>query len=153
MITSRTVVLDLALLFLLSGCTITQNARPVSLEAGDAREMCVIEDPRVNKTFLPAYTTALERKGFSVTLLEPGSPPTSCPLTSTYYARWSWDFVTYMSIATIVVYRNGTQVGDAFYDAPKAGFAMTTRIYESTESKVATMVDQLFPDAGVSAED
>jgi hypothetical protein len=28
---------------------------------------------------------------------------------------------------------------------PKAGFALTSRIYETTESKVTTMVDQLFP--------
>lgn len=132
----------------LSGCTITQTANPVSLPETDAREICVIRDPRVFDEFLPTYKAALERKGFSVQLLEPGSAVGSCPLTSTYTALRSWDFVTYMSHAIITVYRDGAKAGEALYDAPKAGFAMTFRIYESTDSKIATMVDQLFPTAG-----
>jgi len=78
-------------------------------------------------------------------MLPPAAPVASCPLTSTYYALQSWDFTPYLSHAVIVVYRDGARVGDALYDAPKAGFAMTTRIYESTDSKVAIMVEQLFP--------
>jgi hypothetical protein len=109
------------------------------------KRWCVVEAPQVNETFLPAYRGALERRGFSVEVLSPSSAVTACPLTSTYYARWSWDFVTYMSHAKIVVYRDGIEAGDALYDAPKAGVSLTTRIYEPTESKVATMVDQLFP--------
>ena len=132
----------------LSACTITQTAHPVSFGDGDPREICVIQDPRVDATFLPAFKTALARKDFSITVLKPGSSVASCPLTSTYYARWSWDFVTYMSHAVVVVYRDGAKVGEALYDAPKAGFALTTRIYETTESKVDTMVDQLFPTLG-----
>ena len=129
----------------LCGCTITQTANPVSLHESDAKQMCLIEDPKVFDGFLAAYRAALEKKGFSVKILAPGSSVTSCPLTSTYYALQSWDFATYLSHAMIVVYRDGTHAGEALYDAPKAGFALTFRIYESTDSKVATMVDQLFP--------
>lgn len=139
------------LVLLLSGCSITQTAHPVTLQASDRREMCVVEDPAVDATFLPAYTAALQRRGFAVKTLPPGSPPSACPLTSTYYARWSWDFTPYMSLARIVVYRDGMEAGDALYDAPKAGTALTTRIYDSTDSKVGTMVDQLFPAMSVSA--
>jgi hypothetical protein len=144
-------VTALCLLLLFGGCTITQTARPVALLATDSREMCVVEDPAVDQTFLPAYKAALERQGFAVSVLPPGSPVGSCPLTSTYYARWSWDFTPYMARAKIIVYRDGTEVGDALYDAPTAGTALTTRIYESTESKVDTMVDQLFPGVPVGA--
>ena len=128
-----------------SGCTITQTAQPVSLRDDDTKQMCVIEDPRVFDAFLPAYRSALESRGLSVRMLAPDSPLASCPMTSTYYALRSWDFVTYMSHAVVVVYRDGTKAGEALYDAPKAGFSMTTRIYETTESKISTMVDQLFP--------
>jgi len=134
-----------AVVLSLCGCTITQTARPVSIHEGESKAVCIIEDRSVNATFLPAYKAALERNGFAVTVLQPGSSVRSCPLTSTYTARWSWDIVTYMSLAKIVVYRDGTEVGDALYDAPKAGTALTFRIYESTSSKVDTMVDQLFP--------
>ncbi len=129
----------------LCGCTITQTASPVSFPQSDARQLCVIEDPEVFDDFLAAYRAALETKGFAVKILDAGSPVTSCPLTSTYYALRSWDFVTYLSHAVIVVYRDGMKAGEALYDAPKAGFALNFRIYESTGSKVTTMVDQLFP--------
>lgn len=142
---SRKIPFGVFVLSFLCGCTITQTARPVSLPEGEPSAMCVVEDPRVDETFLPAYKEALQRKGFSVTVLQPGSGVGSCPLTSTYYARWSWDFVPYMSLAKVVVYRDGAEIGDAIYDAPKAGTSITFRIYESTSSKVATMVDQLFP--------
>ena len=144
---NRSCVSWLSLFVVSSGCTITQTARPVALHATDSREVCVIEDPRVDETFSPAYRAALERKGFSVKVLQPASPVQSCPLTSTYYARWSWDFVPYMSLAKIVIYRDGKEEGDAVYDAPKAGWSLTFRIYESTSSKIDTMVDQLFPSA------
>ena len=142
---SSRLLVSMCLLASLCACTITQTANPVSYREGDTRQICLVEDPRVFEGFLPAYRAALERKGFTVTVLGPGAPVTSCPLTSTYYARRSWDFVTYVSHAVIVVYRDGTKAGEALYDAPKAGFALTSRIYETTESKVATMVDQLFP--------
>jgi len=56
----------------------------------------------------------------------------------------------YMASAEIVVYKNGTKVGDALFDAPKAGTALTTEIYDSTEVKITKMVDQLFPNPVVS---
>lgn len=146
--TAARLAVGLLLLAGLGGCTITQTGQPVSLGERDAKQMCVVEDPRVFEEFLPAYRTALERKGFSVTILKPGSPVTSCPLTSTYTALRSWDFVTYMSHAVIVVYRNGTKAGEALYDAPGSTLSMNPRIYDSTESKVDTMVEQLFPTGG-----
>jgi hypothetical protein len=132
------------------GCTIVTTANPVLLQQSDLKEMCVIEDTAVNQSFLPAYKAELEKKGFSVRILSPGSDVGSCPFTSTYVGRWSWDFVPYMAYAELVVYRNGTKAGDALYDAPRAGWALTTKIYEATETKIAGMVGQLFPDTGYS---
>src|SRR3990167_855626 len=77
--------------------------------------------------------------------LAPESNPASCPLTTTYVGRWSWDFKLYMAYAEIVVYRNGIRAGDALYKAPSAGWSMTTEIYEATEQKIEKMVNQLFP--------
>jgi hypothetical protein len=130
---------------LLLGCSVKYTANSVTNLDMSSKEICVIEDTRVRESFLPAYRTALEKKGFIVRVLIPGSDIASCPLTSTYTGRWSWDFVLYMAYAEIVVYRNGTKAGDALYKAPRAGWALTTDIYDSTETKIATMVDQLFP--------
>jgi hypothetical protein len=51
-----------------------------------------------------------------------------------------------MAWAELIAYKDGVRAGDALYSAPTGGWAMTTRIYESTESKVNTMVSQLFPE-------
>ena len=79
-------------------------------------------------------------------MLPQGSPFDHCPLALIYNAKYSWDFRMYMSWAELIAYKEGARVGDALYSAPTTGWAMTTRIYESTESKVNTMVSQLFPE-------
>ncbi len=139
------------LLSLTAACTITQVANPVPADqiTENGMEMCVVEDPTVDESFLPAFRTALETKGFSVRLLPAETEVGACPLSATYLGKWSWDFVPYMAYAKIVIYRDGRAVGDALYEAPRAGWSMTTKIYATTEVKVATMVDQLFP--GLSA--
>ena len=135
---------------LLFGCSVKYTANPVTTLDMSSKEICIIEDTRVRESFLPAYRNALGKKGFVVRILSPGSDIASCPLTSTYTGRWSWDFVLYMAYAEIVVYHNGTKAGDALYEAPRAGWALTTDIYDSTEMKIATMVDKLFPNTGRS---
>ena len=132
---------------LLVGCTIVQTANPVLLQIDDPKEICVIEsnDSEVNESFMPPFKAALENKGFSVNVLYYKADVNECRLSSTFVAKWSWDFVTYLAHAEIIVYRNGTRIGDALYDAPKAGIALTTKIYDSTESKIEKMIALLFP--------
>jgi hypothetical protein len=137
----------LALVVLLAGCatTITQTATPVALSPNETHELCVIENPDVFGAFLPAMREALVARGVRVKVLPATAQSNACALTATYVAYRSWDMQTYMSKARVDVYRDGKRVGEAIYDAPKAGMAITTRIFESTESKVETMVAQLFP--------
>ena len=130
----------------ITACTITQTATPVSLSSDDRpKEICVIEQPAVFSAFLPALRDSLAARGLSMRLLPKGASTDACPLTATYVAYRSWDFTTYMSQARIQIYQSGNKTGEAIYEAPKGGWSMTTRIYESTESKVETMVAQLFP--------
>ena len=138
-------LLAAAVVLALSSCTITQTANPVIGLRDSAVEICVVEKPDVRADFQDELLAALERRGLSSRVLPAGSPVTACPVSLTYNAKWSWDFVLYMAWAEIVVYRDGTRVGDALYSAPRAGWSMTTRIYEPTESKVDTMVEELFP--------
>ena len=141
LVTPAVVLLALAL----SACTVTQTATPVSLTTDRLSEICVIEQPDVFDAFLPAMRESLAARGLAVRLLPKDSPLNACALTATYVAYRSWDFKTYMSEARIQIYQSGNRSGEAIYDAPKGGWSMTTRIYESTESKVETMVAQLFP--------
>ncbi len=135
----------LAAVLLLSSCAITQTANPVLGLRKSSEEICAIEKRDLRAEFSEELRSALESRAMSLKMLPPGSPLDSCPVTISYNAKWSWDFVTYMAWAEILVYRDGKKAGDALYAAPRAGWAMTFRIYESTKSKVDTMVDQLFP--------
>ncbi len=140
------IVVFLSFSSLVLGCSVKYTANPVANLEMNSKEICIIEDPRVIGHFLPAYRTALENKGFAVRVLSPGSDIASCPITSTYTARWRWDFVPYMAYAEIIVYRNGTKAGGALYKTPPAGWSLMTDIYDATELKIATMVDKLFPE-------
>jgi hypothetical protein len=145
----KKVLIVVVLIFysLLLGCSVKYSAHPLTDFDVQSSEICVVEDKDINEEFLPAYRSALENKGFVVRILSPGSDINSCLLTSTYTGSWSWDFVMYMASAEIIIYKNGIKAGDALFDAPKAGTALTTEIYDSTEVKIAKMVDQLFPGA------
>jgi hypothetical protein len=133
-------------LTLLVSCTITQRANPAAGLRVSATEICVIEKLDVREDFRAALLASLRQRGFSVRLLTQGSPFDDCPLALTYNAKYSWDLKTYMAWAELIAYKDGVRAGDALYSAPTGGWAMTTRIYESTESKVNTMVSQLFPE-------
>ena len=140
-------ILILSILLFIGGCSVKYTVEPVGGVKEFGREICVIEDTKVRDEFLIAYKSSLEDRGFTVKILQPGSQLDSCELTSTYLGRWSWDFVTYMAYAKIVIYKNGIKYGEALYEAPRAGFALTTEIYEETEVKIKSMVDKLFPNA------
>ncbi len=135
---------------LLLGCSVKYTANSVTNLNISSKEICIIEDTSVREPFLAVYRNALGKKGFVVRTLSPGSDIASCPLTSTYTGEWSWDFVSYMSYAEIFVYRDGILAGNALYKAPCCGWALTFKIYEKTDTKIAKMVDQLFPDTGYS---
>lgn len=126
---------------LLSGCAISQKVNPVAF-AG-AKEICIVENPAVRASFLTAYTDALHQRGFTTKTLAPSSPVNTCPVTSTYTANWRWDMALYMAYTHIVVYHDGTMVGDATYDARQGGGNMGKFI--KADEKIKELVDKLFP--------
>jgi hypothetical protein len=143
-ITRPAVIAGVAVL-VLTACAITQTANPVAGIRNSGIEACITDKADVRAVFQQELIAALERRGITTRVLPENSLVSSCPVSLTYNARWSWDFKPYMAWAEIVVYRDNARMGDALYSAPRGGWALTTRIYEFTESKVDTMVEQLFP--------
>lgn len=134
-------ILAIPMVALVAGCSITQKVDPVgSLEI---RDICIIEDPAVRSGFLEEYKNTMAGKGYSVTILPKGSGRDSCELTSTYFAKWSWDLAIYMSLAEIKVYHRGALSGEAFYDSRSGGGRLDK--FVDGESKVRELVNQLFP--------
>lgn len=125
-----------------AGCSITREVRPVSVAQSD-KEICIVEAPSVREGFLQAYRSELEKKGFVVKMLPPGSALNACPLTSTYIGKWSWDLAIYLNYAEIKVYRDGTLSGSALYDGRKGGANLGK--YGNGEKRIASLVNELFP--------
>jgi hypothetical protein len=124
----------------ISGCAITQEVRPVQVM--DASEICIVRNEKVRESFLEAYQRALERKGFEVRVIEPGSRDPTCPLTTTYTANWRWDLALYMAYARLRIFRGSEEIGTAEYDSMRGGANMGKFI--NAESKLNELVDELF---------
>jgi ribosome modulation factor len=118
----------------LCACARNQVA-PVRLEA---KEICIIENPRVRSSFLEAYRKALEDRGFTAAVVLPTSAVDVCPVTTKYVAYWRWDLVLYMAQAQLDVYKDGKPAGRAIFHARQSRLI-------SAEGKVRELVDQLFP--------
>jgi hypothetical protein len=103
-----------------------------------AREVCIIENPRVRSDFLEAYQQALAAKGYTTRVLSRDSSLSACPVVTKYVAHWSWDLVVYLQSASLYVYRDGRPAGQAVFDA------RTSRLF-STDGKVRELVAQLYP--------
>jgi hypothetical protein len=110
----------------------------------NAREICIIDNPKVREGFLEAYRRALDHKGFQTRVLDKSATPDECPLTSTYTANWRWDLALYLAFANITVYADGRKVGRAVYDSLGGGGNPAKFI--NAEKKIQELVDQLFPD-------
>lgn len=137
---TQALLISFGIALLVTGCTITQQVKPVS-ELG-TREVCLVQDPAVRAGFLRTYRDTLQGLGYAVKLLPPGSNLDACPVVSTYLGRWSWDLGLYMSYAEIKVYKNGTLTGSALYDSTKGGGNMNKFI--KGDEKIRELVSQLF---------
>lgn len=118
-----------------AGCGSTQRVDPVA--RGDEKVICVTPHPSVRQTFLNAYQSALERKGFTVLIVPEGASRAGCQLVSSYVARWEFVGVTMsMTHADLRVIRDGVLAGRAIYNG---------RSMISAEEKIIELVDRLFP--------
>lgn len=138
-------IAPILLVLLISGCSVKFQGKPASELTSYSGKICVIEHPKVRKEFLTSYKKLLEEKGFEVEVIPQGSSLNTCSLTSDYIGKWSWDFVPYMATANINLYQNGALIANASYSAPRGGWALTTKIYESTEVKIRGMLEIIFP--------
>jgi hypothetical protein len=125
-----------------SGCTITQDVKPVTPLS--TNEVCIIDNPAVKSGFLQAYTDTLQRNGYKARVLPEKSGVDACKVTSTFIGRWSWDMAIYLSYADIKVYEDGKLSGSVLYDA-RSGGARVFDKFVNGESKVSELVTQLFP--------
>jgi hypothetical protein len=127
---------------ILSGCTLyvppkaIQNVTPV--EPLGSKEICIVENPKVKPHFLEVYQQVMENKGYTITILEPNETAISCPITSTYIARWGFNgFAAFLKHVTIYVFKDGYLKGEVYYD--------NQGNFVNGEEKLTELLNQLFP--------
>lgn len=128
-----------ALILALSGCAIDQRIE--RSESFSEKEICVVENPDVQSSFLEAYERVLLKRAYSVRRLPATSNLRECPITSTYTANWSWDIFLYMSYANIRIFKTGREIGSATYDSTHSGGNFGKFI--SAESKINELTEKL----------
>lgn len=125
----------------LSACAIHQQVRPAAV--ADAREVCLIDNPKVREGFKTSATRALTAQGYSVRELPAAASLQSCNVTITYTANWRWDLAMYMAYAELRVYLDGRPNGEAIYDSTRGGGNMGKFI--DADKKITELVTQLMP--------
>lgn len=135
-------IMSCAALLLTASCAIKENVVPVTFAPTAGRSICIIEHPATRESFLDSYQNALRDRGFEPRVLPAGSALNSCPVTSTYLARWSWDFTIYMAYAELHVYHDGRQAGRAVYDSRLGGFRLDKWV--DADVKIRELVDELY---------
>lgn len=140
-------IITIISVLMLTGCSIKQSVNPVDAAGYDS--ICFVEDSSVRQEFGNAYKRALSEKGFYVQVVSSGTRYSSCPLLTTYYARWSWDVALYLSFAELKVYRDGTLIGDATYDSRRGAGRLDKFI--DAENKLRELVNQLFVNVHAAA--
>jgi hypothetical protein len=137
----RTVSVILASLVLTS--CITNNVKKIDRQ--EIAEICIRENPEVLMDgFLPNLIEEIERKGIRARVYQ-DSAPADCSYTMIYTANWNWDMAMYLSYAHIVLYREGTKIGEATFDARLAGLDLSK--FASAESKIDPLIAELLQNA------
>lgn len=128
---------------MLDGCTtstvtpvasaaLPQSAATATEPVRQLKQICIVENPRVTRggEFLDAYRAALEKKGYTVTVVQKNPQPSQCPLYTRYTAAGGFD----RALMQLEVYREGKPVGRA-----------VSRGAIDFESTAKELVDRLFP--------
>lgn len=135
------------LALVVSGCSAKFEGNSIVGLSVDSKKICIIARDDIKKEFLVSYKKILEEKGFEVKVIPRGYSVDTCRITSKYAAKWSWDFVSYLSEAAISVYKDDVLIGSASYSTPQDMFSSTEKFYISTDEKVKGMVEVLFPES------
>ena len=134
-----------------TGCT-SVTVEPVNSQSagtgvviGDIDGVCIKNNPAVKvEDFVPVIRERLNHHGIKSKVIEGNSSSVECPYVLEYTAKRSWDLVTYLSHAELILKNNDNKVvGKAVYHLRgKGGLALTK--FQGTKEKITPVVDQLF---------
>lgn len=134
-------LLLVSLSLILSACAEAPTQAVLPVPAALPKNICIIDNPKVDKGLLQLFENTLAKKGYSVRIILKESGITECPVSATYVAYKWWDVKTYLSKVEINVYSKGLLIGRATYNANEG----STSKYHDAESTMSELVNKLFP--------
>lgn len=138
----------LALLSLVSACTITTKVEPIPRDSVSA--LCIKENTAVwSKEFLPALRARFEKHGLATSVYDQ-DPPTGCRNRVEYDANWAWDLAVYLVYTDIRVYDGDRIIGRATFDARGGGGRLDK--FGSTEGRLDELMVQLLSGTTVATK-
>lgn len=133
-------VITAGLLLALAGCT-NVKVEPVASQY-NISQLCIEENPKVVVgDFVDGLQTLL-RKHSIESQLYAAPVPASCEYRLTYTAIRSWDFLPYLSDATVQLFKGNQQIGSGQYHLTGEG-AFNPFKRATIEEKMAPVVNQL----------
>ncbi len=131
-------------LMLTAGCN-TYQVRPLPYDA-ELKEVVVVDNPKV---IVPDFRMNLEEQfgahGFRVRVQSNTMAVKPGELVIRYDARRSWDFVTYLTDASVFAYKDGVLVGRGQYHHVGQSFSLDIFTkWRGTEWKMAELYERFF---------
>lgn len=137
-----------------SGCTITQNVRPVETSP-TISTIYLQKNANVHMEGLhPEITQQLTTLGFQVVTFDTVRPP-EAKYWMNYTANWQWDMAMYLTYFQVTLMDDGQVLGRAEYDARRGGANMGK--FGKTAEKIRPLLIDLLqnvkraPAAGTAA--
>lgn len=129
---------------ILSGCTITQNVRPMA-EAVAIDVLYIEENPATHMAaLLPEMVNHLRASGFNVEVVAQGGSPIDAYY-MTYTANWRWDMAMYLYYFKATLVRKGQVLAEAEYDARSGGGSPNK--FGATMDKIRPLLDEMLANA------
>lgn len=139
----KKIVLSIALIATVSGCTSIQVNNATDFNANNIRQVCIIHNPKVAiKDFDGIVARSFARYDIQSKILEDNDDISMCQTVLHYTALRSWDLAPYMVSVQFNLIQNGRQVSESSFRL-KGNGGLALNKWRSSETKVNELVDQL----------
>ena len=124
-------------------CALSSGAFAAKIEgkmaAGiEGQEVCIVDNPGVQQDFRDAYQRRIQAKGYATRIVKQIG---DCPVSTTYTAQYGQHWGVYLARSTLLVYRDGAQIGSVSYSVSYGNPTKHGRV----EDKIEQIVDKLLP--------
>ena len=133
-------IIFLGMLLLVSGCTITQDVKPVDSSVNIKKIYVENNEAVLMKEMVNEIVTQLQAMGFESESYS-GERPDDAKHYIIYTGNWQWDIAMYLTYFTAELYENESNIGSVSYDA-RGGSGRSDK-FGKTADKIRPLLNEL----------